>query len=272
MALRRDLDTLTDELCRLVLPLPSYIGVAETDLRPLVSAGLQSVLPAVIEGRPPSRGETTGYPEIIDSLAGLGVSLEDILQGWHLTHSVLRTWVRRQSPEEVATEIHGELEDLIYEWTSQGISVLVEAYRESQARSPQDAEQRQASFVRRVLLGDAAPAEIELHCRVHGLSPSGAFHALRAPAGTLRPVRSWLRLAGPTGRGGGLAAVVDGEIWGSPPGSVRGSRKCRSASPRPWRSGTCPAAFASPRARCAPRFASVSRATTMSRRSASTWP
>ncbi len=197
-------DAYSDRVTRRMQELPTYEFVPEAELRGIVREGLGGLVPLVAERRAPNLNERRLYRHTTEAQASQGVTLDEMMQAWHMGFDVLRTWASEHVESEGLTgDVLLDFLDVTIPWLDSGVSVSVDYYRLAAQRSAQlDAEAR-AGFVRRVLTGDVGGEELRVRARMYGLNPHRTYYALRAG----EP----MRLAH------GLAAEIDGEVWGFAP-------------------------------------------------------
>ena len=201
-------DAYSDRVTRRMQELPTYEFVPEAELRGIVREGLGGLVPLIAERRAPNLTERRLYRHTTEAQASQGVTLDEMMQAWHMGFDVLRTWASEHVESEGLTgDVLLDFLDVTIPWLDSGVSVSVDYYRLAAQRSAQlDAEAR-TGFVRRVLTGDVGGEELRVRARMYGLNP--APHLLRAPCRRADAARTRPR-GGDRWRGVGLRASVAG--------------------------------------------------------------
>ena len=148
-------DAYSDRVTRRMQELPTYEFVPEAELRGIVREGLGGLVPLIAERRAPNLNERRLYRHTTEAQASQGVTLDEMMQAWHMGFDVLRTWASEHVESEGLTgDVLLDFLDVTIPWLDSGVSVSVDYYRLAAQRSAQlDAEAR-TGFVRRVLTGD----------------------------------------------------------------------------------------------------------------------
>jgi hypothetical protein len=176
------------------------------------------LLPSVAERRLLTGTELSLYEQTTEAQANRGVTLDEMLQAWHIGFDVLRRWAQdRIAEQRLRSQVLLEFLDLIVPWMDSGVTISVECYRAAARLALWHDGEERAQFVRRVLDGAGDRDELKARSRAYGIDPNRSYRALRVPhadEATVEKLVSWLGLRAGAERPSGVVALVDGDAWG----------------------------------------------------------
>ena len=109
--------------------LPTYEFVPEAELRGIVREGLGGLVPLIAERRAPNLNERRLYRHTTEAQASQGVTLDEMMQAWHMGFDVLRTWASEHVESEGLTgDVLLDFLDVTIPWLDSGVSVAVDYY------------------------------------------------------------------------------------------------------------------------------------------------
>jgi hypothetical protein len=213
---------------RLHAELPAYRSMSseevEADLRLEIERTLLSARAgqAAVTDR-----ELAELAEIGDKRAQQGVPIEDMLRAWRIGVQVVIARAR-----EIGARLDvddGSLLDFVEStlaWSEVATVKMAAAHRSAEFELAREAHERRAAFVRNLLLGDAAPADIRVQSGAYGVDPSREYAAVRARVGassSLHEVERALGFQSAIEPRRGLGALMDDDLVGfssEPPATI----------------------------------------------------
>lgn len=209
---------------RCVTEVAGYRGVAEADISSSVEQNLRMAIQAVKSGTVPESSQLALEARVAQVRFHQGVRIEDVLRGYRLSMAVIQDRFL-----DIAQELRlGDREVLAAHRVLWGVSdsytaALVHSYRESSVQQAVRDHERRQGYLRAVLAGTLAGAELVSCSADFGIDPRREFRALRARA---RPGTSPDELLGelvaPLRTGDGVLTVLAGDVVGflaaKPPG------------------------------------------------------
>lgn len=195
--------------------------VGERD--PLVCCleSLRVTLAGALRRRPPGpHDDDEDARQIGATRARGGLTLPEMLQR-ELVHQGL---VGELLTDEVASRevqvepgLLLELLMLLQDWTAWFMMALTSGHREAEEELRRQGDAWHDELVRRLLSGTSSAAAPDVEIERYGLTHTHRYHAFRArsrPGTSEKALLEELRPVASSGRLTGLAAVVDGEVWG----------------------------------------------------------
>jgi hypothetical protein len=191
---------------------PAYGPITVEALLPGVLTDLQRGLQALDERRAPSDDELLEVERVADLRARQGVPLDEMLQGFQ---AVARLVWRSAKDEAEVRSLPAEetlsLVDEIWRWLDVVVVRAARAHRRVEVEAARTDEGQRVAFLRGLLHGTLAPAEVRTRLATWGLPTEVAYVPFRARPLSDLSAREWLRrLSGKAG----LAAVVDEALVG----------------------------------------------------------
>jgi len=201
---------------RCVTDVAGYRGVDEAEISSSVEQNLRMAIQAVKSGTVPESSQLALEARVAQVRFHQGLRIEDVLRGYRLSMAVIQDRFL-----DIAQELRlGDREVLAAHRVLWGVSdsytaALVHSYRESSVQQAvRDHELRQG-YLRAVLAGTLAGAELVSRSADFGIDPRRSFRALRARA---RPGTSPDELLGelvaPLRSGDGVLTVLAGHVVG----------------------------------------------------------
>lgn len=223
---------------RCVAQVGGYRGVAVADISSSVEQNLRMAIHAVKSGVVPESSQLAPEARVAQVRFQQGLRIEDVMRGYRLSMAVIQDRFI-----DIAQELRlGDREVLAAHRVLWGVSdsytaALVDSYRESSVQQAVRDHERRQGYLRAVLAGTLAGAELVSRSAEFGIDPRREFRALRARP---RPGSSADELLGalvaPLRSGDGVLTVLAGDVVGflsAKPGAGSTAATIAVGPPRP---------------------------------------
>ena len=216
---------------RMIAELPAYGTLSEQELAAGVLVELDRVLESSRRGRVAAgERELSELAAVGEARAAQGVPVDDMLRAWRIGIQVV---VARARELGAALGISDgsllEFVESMLAWSDVAMVVTTAAHRRAELEVARQDQERRAAFVRGLLLGTLAPAEITAQARSQNVERAPEYVAIRAAVGGEDEQREMARALGfgPFhGHGHGLSTLLDGDLAGflslAPEGEIDG--------------------------------------------------
>jgi hypothetical protein len=218
-AVRADLPECIEKTVESSRSLRSYDDVGIPVIREVMRHSYEAVLDGLDERRAPGpQDDGMVFETGGEKRARQGVVIREMLTLWRIGLENLYELAHRvaaDSPERDALLL--EFLELALAWDDFAMIHAAEGHRRGELNHARERQHAQTNFVRRVLSGIAAAAEIHAAVDGLGLDPHGLYHAVRArplPTVDIAAIEQYLGANGLVRRGNGLLAVNDGDACG----------------------------------------------------------
>ncbi|WP_346958573.1 helix-turn-helix domain-containing protein [uncultured Arthrobacter sp.] len=223
---------------RCVTEVAGYRGVAEADISSSVEQNLRMAIQAVKSGTVPESSQLALEARVAQVRFHQGLRIDDVLRGYRLSMAVIQDRFL-----DIAQELRlGDREVLAAHRVLWGVSdsytaALVHSYRESSVQQAVRDHERRQAYLRAVLAGALAGAELVSRSADFGIDPRREFRALRArPRAGTSPDELLGELVAPLRSGDGVLTVQSGDVVGflaAKPPAGRASATIAVGPPRP---------------------------------------
>ncbi|MDP9986075.1 putative transposase [Arthrobacter oryzae] len=201
---------------RCVTEVAGYRGVAEADISSSVEQNLRMAIHAVKSGIVPESSQLALEARVAQVRFHQGLRIEDIMRGYRLSMAVIQDRFI-----DIAQELRlGDREVLAAHRVLWGVSdsytaALVDSYREISVQQAVRDHERRQGYLRAVLAGTLAGAELVSRSADFGIDPRREFRALRArPRAGNSPDELLGALVSPLRTGDGVLTVLAGDVVG----------------------------------------------------------
>jgi hypothetical protein len=165
-----------------------------------------------------------------EARAAQGVPVDDMLRAWRIGIQAVVARARELGAELAISDTSLlEFVESLLACSDVAMVVTTAAHRKSELEVARQDQERRAAFVRGLLLGTLAPADITVQARSQGVERSREYVAVRAAIRGEDEQREMARALGfgPFhGHGHGLSALIDGDLAGflsvAPEGEIDG--------------------------------------------------
>ena len=217
-AVRDDLELAVEQTLRYLRGLPSYDGVPEDARRTFVVTSYSSVLDGIGGRRQPGPGDEPPFEGHGEVRGRAGVDVSDMLAAFRNGLDTLFGLARRHAPDSPQREaMLLEFLELGMRWTDFAMLAVVRGHRRGELARARELQHVQTSLVRRLLAGEAAPAEARTGVSALGLDPDAAYLVVRARLDadvSVEELERHLGVDGFHGRRSGLVTILDGDVCG----------------------------------------------------------
>jgi hypothetical protein len=216
---------------RLQAELPAYGPMAAEELEADLRFETERTLLSARAGQAAATDrELAELAEIGDKRAQQGVPIEDMLRAWRIGVHVVIARARAIGARLGIDD--ASLLDFVEStlaWSEVATVKMAAAHRSAEFELARQAHERRAAFVRNILLGDVAPADIRIQSGAYGVDPSREYSAIRARAAepsSLREIERALGFQMAIEPRRGLGALIDDDLAGftsqPPTGPING--------------------------------------------------
>jgi hypothetical protein len=216
---------------RILAELPTYGTLSEQELTAGVLVELDRVLESSRRGRVAAgERELSELAAVGEARAAQGVPVDDMLRAWRIGIQAVVARARELGAElGISDTSLLEFVESLLACSDVAMVVTTAAHRKAELEVARQDQERRAAFVRGLLLGTLAPAEITVQARSQGVERSREYVAVRAAVRGEDEQREMARALGfgPFhGHGHGLSALIDGDLAGflsvAPEGEIDG--------------------------------------------------
>jgi len=216
---------------RMIAELPAYETLSEQELAAGVLVELDRVLESSRRGRAAAgERELSELAAVGEARAAQGVPVDDMLRAWRIGIQVVVARARGLGAGlGISAGSLLEFVESMLAWSDVAMVVTTAAHRRAELEVARQDQERRAAFVRGLLLGTLAPAEITAQARSQNVERAPKYVAIRAAVGGEDEQREMARALGfgPFhGHGHGLSTLLDGDLAGflslAPGGEIDG--------------------------------------------------
>lgn len=199
--------------------LPAYRHLPPEQLDADVRVEVQRVLRSARAGRGAiDDRELAELAAVGEQRARQGVPVEDMLRAWRIGVQVVIAHSRELAPRlGIADDQVLDFVESTLAWSDVAMSTTTAAHRRAELDLALADQEQRSGFVRRVLFGSLAPAELRLQAEAHALDPAREYVAVRARPSADATTRTLERALGfheAAQHRRGLSALVDGDVAG----------------------------------------------------------
>lgn len=204
---------------RLHAELPAYRSMSSEEMDADLRFEIERTLLSARAGQAAvTDRELAELAEIGDKRAQQGVPIEDMLRAWRIGVQVVVARAREIGARlEVDDASLLDFVESTLAWSEVATVKMAAAHRSAEFELAREAHERRAAFVRNLLVGDAAPADIRVQSGAYGVDPSREYAAIRARAGassSLHAIERALGFQSAIEPRRGLGALIDDDLAG----------------------------------------------------------
>ena len=153
-----------------------------------------------------------------EAWARQGIPVDEMLQVWHVGVEVILGYLKEVGQRRGVDDADLlEFVQSVYGWSDVAVVAAAKGHRSAEIELAVAEEERREAFVRGLLFGTLASADLRVGAEAYGLDPDCEYIAVRARLGNgvhQRKLEQELGFHAPGKHRAGLSAVVDGSLAG----------------------------------------------------------
>jgi hypothetical protein len=214
-----DIAVSVERTVRLMRTLPSYVDLPSDALRAVVRRNHDAIIAGLRTRRPPGPDEARRvFGDLGEVRARQSVAVSDMLAAWRIGQESLYLLAGElAAPGPGRDALLREFLELEIRWVDHAMLAAADGHRRAELGFAREQRHLQANLIRRAIHGTAATSEIRSALAPAGPAAAGPLHAIRARPGATagaEDIDGYLGVDVPAARGNGIAALIDGDVWG----------------------------------------------------------